>query len=98
MNAAVKNAIDYLHWEWVHKPYGLVCYGGASMGLRAATAVKPVLDQLQMTWCGDVSIPLMTTPVVDGIFQANDILASASTNVLNELATFTPLLKQLQPD
>jgi hypothetical protein len=38
----------------------------------------------------------MTTPVVDGIFQANDILAGASTNVLNELATFTPLLKQLR--
>ncbi len=60
------------------------------------TAIKPPLDQLQMTWCGDVSIPLMTTPVVDGVFQANDILAEASTKVLDELATFTPLLKQLR--
>jgi NAD(P)H-dependent FMN reductase len=96
MNAASKNAIDYLHWEWVYKPYGLVCYGGASMGLRAATAIKPPLDQLQMTWCGDVSIPLMTTPVVDGVFQANDILLGASKNVLNEIGKFAPLLQQLR--
>jgi NAD(P)H-dependent FMN reductase len=96
MNAATKNAIDFLHWEWVYKPYSIVCYGGASMGLRAATALKPVLDQLYMTWCGDVSIPLITTPVVDGIFNANDILVNASTNVLNELAKFTPVLKQLR--
>lgn len=96
LNAAVKNAIDYLHWEWVHKPYGIVCYGGASMGLRAATALKPVLVQLNMTWCGDVSIPLMTTPVVDGIFEANDILVDASAKVLDELSSFAPLLKQLR--
>ena len=96
MNAAVKNAIDYLHWEWVYKPYSIVCYGGASMGLRAATALKPVLVQLHMSWCGDVSIPLMTTPVVDGVFHANDVLVDASTTALNELARFTPILKQLR--
>jgi hypothetical protein len=28
-NAPLKNAIDYLHQEWLYKPVGLVSYGGA---------------------------------------------------------------------
>jgi NAD(P)H-dependent FMN reductase len=96
MNAATKNAIDYLHWEWKYKPYGIVCYGGASMGLRAAQVLKPTMAALKVTLCGDVSVPLMTTPVKDGVFEGNDILAIAAKTVLDEIAKFAPILKSLR--
>ena len=96
MNAATKNCIDYLHFEWRYKPYGIVCYGGASMGLRAAQMLKLILAALKVTLCGDVSIPLATTPVKDGVFAGNDILVNSSNTQLNELAVFAPLLKPLR--
>lgn len=96
MNAATKNAIDYLHWEWRYKPYGIVCYGGASMGLRAAQVLKPILAALKVTLCGDVSVPLITLPVKDGVFEGNDILVNTSKTVLDEIAKLSPLLKTLR--
>jgi NAD(P)H-dependent FMN reductase len=96
MNAATKNAIDYLHFEWQYKPYGIVCYGGASMGLRAAQILKPTMASLKVMLCGDVSVPMMTTPVKDGVFEGNDILVDSSKKLLAELAVFAPLLKPLR--
>jgi NAD(P)H-dependent FMN reductase len=97
MNAAIKNAIDYLHFEWRYKPYGIVCYGGSSKGLRAAQMLKPILAALKVTHCGDVSIPLATVPVLDGVFAGNDSLIEGSKMLLNELAILAPLLKTLRP-
>jgi len=71
-NAAVKNAIDYLNAEWRYKPAGIVSYGGASSGIRAAQALKPVFAQIKLSHAGDLPISLITTPVVDGVFQATD--------------------------
>jgi NAD(P)H-dependent FMN reductase len=96
MSAATKNAIDYLHWEWRYKPYGIVCYGGASMGLRAAQALKPILAALKVTLCGDVPIPLRTIPVVDGVFPGSDALVVSANALLDELGVFTSLLKTLR--
>jgi NAD(P)H-dependent FMN reductase len=97
MNAATKNAIDYLHWEWRYKTYGVVCYGGASMGLRAAQVLKPILAALKVTLCGDVSIPLRTIPVVDGVFPGSEALVATANTLLDELTVLTPLLKTLRP-
>jgi NAD(P)H-dependent FMN reductase len=47
-NAATKNALDYLHQEWLNKPAGIVSYGGASGGAKAARALEPVLAALSM--------------------------------------------------
>jgi NAD(P)H-dependent FMN reductase len=57
-NAATKNALDYLSQEWRGKPAGIVTYGGASGGVRAAQMLAPVLGALQMVTVADsVSIP-----------------------------------------
>jgi NAD(P)H-dependent FMN reductase len=39
-NAPLKNAIDYLHDEWRHKPVGFVSYGGVAAGTRAVQMLK----------------------------------------------------------
>ncbi|MEU4659766.1 NAD(P)H-dependent oxidoreductase [Streptomyces sp. NPDC023723] len=46
-NAALKNALDHLFWEWHGKPVILVSYGGVAAGARAAMALEPVLISLQ---------------------------------------------------
>ena len=97
LNAATKNAVDYLHWEWRYKPYGIVCYGVSAAGLRAAQVLKPVLAALKVTLCGDVSVSLRTTPVVDGVFPGTDALVASANVLLDELNVFTPLLKTLRP-
>jgi hypothetical protein len=66
------------------------------MGLRAAQVLKPILERLKVTLCGDVSIPLQTLPVKDGVFAGNDILVDSSNTLLKELAVFAPLLKPLR--
>lgn len=52
-NCATKNAIDYLHAEWVGKCAGFVSYGGASGGLRAVSMLKQVVS----------AFPMVTVPV-----------------------------------
>ncbi len=46
--AALKNAIDYLHWEWTDKPIGFVSYGGVAAGTRALQQLKPVVSVLKL--------------------------------------------------
>lgn len=66
------------------------------MGLRAAQILKPTMAALKVTLCGDVSIPLATTPVKDGVFAGNEILVDSATKLLAELAVFAPLLRPLR--
>jgi NAD(P)H-dependent FMN reductase len=56
-NAALKNALDHLFWEWRGKPVILVSYGGVAAGARAAMALEPVLIALQLQVVGFVPIP-----------------------------------------
>jgi len=47
-NAVLKNAIDFLHQEWLDKPDGVVSYGGAAAGpgdCRPRSATAPVADR-----------------------------------------------------
>lgn len=46
--AILKNAIDVLYPEWVHKPAAIVSYGGLSSGYRAAEQLRLVLIEMKM--------------------------------------------------
>ena len=46
--APLKNALDFLYYEWVDKPVAFVSYGMRSGGLRAVQAIKPVVSALKM--------------------------------------------------
>ena len=48
-NAAIKNALDYLHTEWAYKPVGFVSYGGVAAGTRALRRSSPWWPALRMT-------------------------------------------------
>jgi NAD(P)H-dependent FMN reductase len=46
--AVLKNAIDHLYLQWVHKPAAIVNYGGFSAGYRVAEQLRQVLIELKM--------------------------------------------------
>jgi NAD(P)H-dependent FMN reductase len=94
--APLKNAIDYLHFEWQHKPVGFVSYGGIAAGTRAVQQLKQVVTTLKMLPIFEaVSIPFHTQFIDDeGRVQANEIMENAATAMLDELllseATLAP--------
>jgi NAD(P)H-dependent FMN reductase len=96
--ASVKNALDYLSLEWADKPAGLVSYGGVSAGLRAATALKPVLAALRMVPVVEaVSIPFFAQFLSDDDeFVPNTELEAGGKAMLDELARLAPTLRRLR--
>jgi NAD(P)H-dependent FMN reductase len=86
------------HREWADKPAGVVSYGGVSAGLRAATALKPVLAALRMVPVVEaVSIPFFTQFLAeDGTFVPNAELEAGAKTMLDELARLTAALRPLR--
>lgn len=97
MTAPLKNALDYLHWEWHYKPVGLVSYGGISAGLRAAQQIKQVVTTLKMMPMNEaVSIPFVAQFMKDGAFHPNDVLEQAAVAMLDELARWEEALRPMR--
>lgn len=95
--AALKNAIDFLHAEWQHKPVGFVSYGGVAGGTRAVQALKPVLASLKMVPAvAAVPIPFVATHLDDGRFQPTEALEAGADAMLDELAEWTAALAPLR--
>jgi NAD(P)H-dependent FMN reductase len=97
--APLKNALDYLYYEWNYKPVGLVSYGGVSGGLRAAYAIKPALTALRMVPIDDgVTISRVRRRIVDGRLQADEMHTESAGEMLDELAKLSTALAPLRPD
>jgi NAD(P)H-dependent FMN reductase len=96
--ASLKNALDHLSAEWADKAAGLISYGGVSAGLRAATAVKPVLAALRMLPVVEaVSIPFFAQFLTDDDeFVPNAELEAGAKAMLDELTRVTPALRSLR--
>lgn len=97
--ASIKNAIDYLHQEWQHKPVGFVSYGGVAAGTRAVQQLKQVVTTLRMLPVFDsVNIPFHTQFIdADGVFQPNEVLDQAAGAMLDELVRTEAALRPLRP-
>ncbi|WP_328605596.1 NAD(P)H-dependent oxidoreductase [Amycolatopsis sp. NBC_00345] len=98
-NAELKNALDYLHHEWLYKAAGLVSYGGVAAGTRATQMIKPVLAVLRMTTVAEaVSIPFVQQFLEDGVIVPNDVMTTAVKAMLDELVRVAETLKPLRKD
>ena len=96
--AALKNAIDYLHHEWRHKPLGFVSYGGVAAGTRAMQALKPVAIALALVpIVAAVNIPFVQQfKADDGSIVGNDVMVEAAGAMLDELLTMHGVLAPLR--
>lgn len=97
-SAAVKNAIDYLHQEWLYKPVGFVSYGGVAAGTRAVQQLKQVVTTLKMLPVFEsVSIPFHSQFIdEEGQVQANEVMEQAADAMLNELVRTETALRSLR--
>jgi NAD(P)H-dependent FMN reductase len=96
--ASLKNALDHLSAEWADKAAALVSYGGVSAGLRAATALKPVLAALRMVPVVEsATIPFVQQFLTeDGEFVPNAQLEAGGKAMLDELLRLTQALRPLR--
>jgi NAD(P)H-dependent FMN reductase len=96
-NAVLKNALDFLHNEWKHKPVGFVSYGGVAAGTRAVQMLKPVVTALGMVPVFDaVAIPFVTQFIEEGRVRPNEVMDQAATAMLDSLLTMTGVLRPLR--
>ncbi|CAN5560068.1 NAD(P)H-dependent oxidoreductase [soil metagenome] len=96
--APLKNAIDYLHYEWQYKPVGFVSYGGVAAGTRAAQMLKQVVTTLKMTPLFEaVSIPFVAQFLGDeGEIQPNEVMENAAPAMLDEMVRVEAALRPLR--
>jgi NAD(P)H-dependent FMN reductase len=96
-NAAIKNAIDFLHQEWLDKPCGFVSYGGVAAGTRAVQQLKQVLTTLRMVPVVEaVNIPFVGQFLIEGEVRPNEIMQASAKALLDELVRLTPPLRALR--
>lgn len=95
--ATIKNAIDYLHGEWHHKPVGFVSYGGVSAGTRAVQQLKQVVTTLRMLPVFEgVNIAWHPQFISDGRFHGTEAMDQAAAAMLDELVRTEVALRPLR--
>jgi NAD(P)H-dependent FMN reductase len=96
--APLKNAIDYLHQEWAHKPVGFVSYGGVAGGTRAVQMTKQIVVALRMVPLNDaVTIPFVTNMIGDdGRFHPAEPVEASVAPMLDELAAMTAAMRSVR--
>jgi NAD(P)H-dependent FMN reductase len=70
--APLKNALDFLYWEWRDKPVSFVTFGTRG-GSRAATQIQGVFQGLHMTELADHLEVVVSEDDVDEQWQLKDL-------------------------
>lgn len=77
-SAVLKNALDYLYYEWNNKPVGFVAYGGMG-GARAVEQLREVAVELQM-------VPIRDAVHIPAFWALLDKAGNLKTETLNDSA------------
>lgn len=95
---AFVNALNYLFFEWNHKPASFVSYGGASGGLRAVQMEKLMLTSVKIMPIPEaVAIPMVGLQIdAEKVFTPTEGQARAAPGMLDELARWAGALKPLR--
>ena len=95
--ASLKNALDYLYYEWNDKPVAFVSYGMTSGGMRAVHQLKPVVSALKLVPVADsVTIHLRQALDADGQLTPSEAASTAAKGTLDELLRLTVPLSALR--
>ena len=94
---ALKNAIDFLNYEWWRKPVGFISYGGVSGGSRGVAALEAVLTTIGLVKTGaTVEINFIGSRVKEGEFAPNEKESAIIAHVLDELEAMDTALRPLR--
>ena len=85
--APIKNAIDYLHSEWLNKPAVIVSYGGFSGGSLAAQMLKNLLEVFKMKIVSEtLNIRFFTKYINEnGMFNGDENMKMVMNSIIVEL-------------
>jgi NAD(P)H-dependent FMN reductase len=85
MPASAKNALDFLYWEWEHKPIGFVSYSAGQFGgVRAVEVIRQVATTLSLLPVSSmVNLPRIDSLVADDRLHP----PPGATEALDGLAT-----------
>jgi NAD(P)H-dependent FMN reductase len=96
--APLKNAIDYLHHEWRHKPLGYVSYGGIAAGTRSVQQLKQVTQSVGLV-SAQVLVNLAWVAKLigeDGELRSDEGMEAAAKGMLDELVALDGALRALR--
>ncbi len=95
MSGVLKNAIDYLFYEWNYKPAAFASYGGAAGGVRAVEQLRQVMGELKVYDIREsVLVPNYWNQFdAKGVFQATEDQRKAVLAMLAQLAYWTEAMK-----
>jgi len=93
--APLKNALDYLAFEWNYKAAGVVSYGGVSAGTRAAIKLSGDLPTYKIVPLPEaVNIPFYWQFINESEeLVGNEIMDQSADTMLKELSRWTKGLK-----
>jgi len=95
-SAALKNAIDFLYYEWVNKAAGFVGYGGAS-GTRAVENLRLVMGEMQVaTVRAQVGLSLFTDFENFSVFKPAAQQEQSVNAMLDQVIAWGGALKTLR--
>src|SRR5712672_4589825 len=96
IQAALKNAIDFLFAEWNHKAAGFVSYGGAG-GARAVEQLRLVLAEVQIATVRNQALLSMFTDFENfSVFKPDPGHEKAVGTMLDQVVAWGGALKQLR--
>jgi NAD(P)H-dependent FMN reductase len=92
---AIKNALDYLYYEWNYKAAAFLSYGGAAGGLRATEHLRGVAAELKLFQIREtVSLYYYWNNLDEkGAFKFTEENRAAAKAMLNELVFWSEHLK-----
>ena len=93
---ALKNAIDFLHSEWVNKAAGFIAYGGVS-GARAVENLRLIMGELQVaTVRAQVGLSMFTDFENFSVFKPAPVQERAVDSMLDQVIAWGGALKPLR--
>lgn len=91
-SAVLKNALDWVYYEWNRKPVGIVSYSGAATGgSRAVEQLRLVVVELQMT-------PIRSAVHISGVNKFCEEEAEMTEEDLKKLSDYNQKLEGLYHD
>ncbi len=96
----LKNALDYLYDEWLHKPVAFASYGGAAGGARAVEQLRGVVGNLAMYDLSEhVILPGYASGIdKDGVFDFTERHDRTAQGMLRELVFWADVMKRARQD
>ena len=94
---SLKNAIDYVYGEWNNKAAGIVNYGFAASGSRAAEHLRTILAELQIADVrAQVNISISESFENYSDFKPNEKLVADANGMLDQLVLWANALKTVR--